>query len=119
MRCHTVDGTPHVGPTWRGLFGKVETMADGSTARVDEAYVTESMMDPEARVVAGYPPVMPSYQGEISAPETAAIIEYMKTLTGSAPPDSISPPPAAPAATGVRPDTAQRADTVPPGETRP
>lgn len=119
MRCHTVDGTPHIGPTWRGLFGKLETMSDGSTLRVDEAYITQSMMDPEARIVAGYPPVMPSYQGEISAPETAAIIEYMKTLTGSAPPDSISPLPAGAAATGVRPDTVQRADTVPPGETRP
>jgi cytochrome c oxidase subunit 2 len=119
MRCHTVDGSPHIGPTWRGLFGKMETMSDGSTVRVDEAYITQSMMDPEARLVAGYPPVMPSYQGEISAPETAAIIEYMKTLTGSAPPDSISPLPRIPAATGVRPDTTQRADTVPPGETRP
>jgi cytochrome c oxidase subunit 2 len=91
MRCHTVDGTPHIGPTWRGMFGKMETMADGSTVRVDEAYITESMMDPEARIVAGYPPVMPSYRGQITAPETAAIVEYLKTLTTPIPPDSVSP----------------------------
>jgi cytochrome c oxidase subunit 2 len=91
MRCHTVDGTPHIGPTWRGMFGKMERMADGSTVRVDEAYVTESMMDPEARIVAGYPPVMPSYSGQITAPETAAIVEYLKTLTTPIPPDSVSP----------------------------
>jgi cytochrome c oxidase subunit 2 len=91
MRCHTVDGTPHIGPTWRGMFGKMETMADGSTVRVDEAYVTESMMDPEARIVAGYPPVMPSYRGQITAPETAAIVEYLKTLTAPIPTDSVSP----------------------------
>lgn len=96
MRCHTVDGTPHIGPTWRGLFGRVETMKDGSTLRVDEAYITESMMDPEAHIVAGYQPVMPSYLGEISAPETAAIVEYIRTLKAPVPPDSVSPPPAGP-----------------------
>jgi cytochrome c oxidase subunit 2 len=93
LRCHTVDGTRYTGPTWRGLYGKVETMTTGERVLVDEAYITESMMDPDARIVAGYPPDMPSYQGQISAPETAAVIEYIKTLRGAAPPDSVAPPP--------------------------
>ncbi|HEX5521403.1 MAG TPA: cytochrome c oxidase subunit II [Longimicrobiaceae bacterium] len=99
LRCHTVDGTPHIGPTWYGLFGKTETMQNGEKVRVDEAYITQSMMDPELRIVAGFPPVMPSYKGQISAPETAAIIEYMKTLRPGLTPDSLptpAPPPAAP-----------------------
>lgn len=93
LRCHTVDGTPFIGPTWRGLYGSVETMTTGERVFVDEAYITESMMDPLARIVAGYPPDMPSYQGLISAAETAAVIEYIKTLRGPVSPDSVAPPP--------------------------
>jgi cytochrome c oxidase subunit 2 len=81
LRCHTVDGTPHLGPTWKDLYGRVETMRDGARVLVDEAYITESMMDPLAKVVAGYEPTMPTYRGRIDAPETAAVIEYMKTLS--------------------------------------
>jgi cytochrome c oxidase subunit 2 len=80
LRCHTTDGQPHIGPTWLGLFGSFETLSGGDTVRVDEAYVTESMMDPEAKVVAGFAPVMPTFQGRIRPAETAAIIEFMKAL---------------------------------------
>jgi cytochrome c oxidase subunit 2 len=45
-----------------------------------EEYITESMMDPAKKVVAGFEPVMPSYLGKIEPAETAAIIEFIKTL---------------------------------------
>jgi cytochrome c oxidase subunit 2 len=80
LRCHTIDGTPHIGPTWTGLFGKTELLQGGLTVHVDEAYITESMMDPMAKMVVGYQPVMPSYLGRIEPGETAAIIEFIKTL---------------------------------------
>ena len=79
-RCHTADGTPHIGPTWRGLYRKAVTLADGTRALADDAYLTESMMDPAVKVVAGYPPVMPSYLGILSAPDAAAIVEYIRSL---------------------------------------
>jgi cytochrome c oxidase subunit 2 len=84
LRCHTIDGTKHIGPTWRDLFGRRETMRDGTQVLVDEAYITESMMDPLAKIVAGFDPVMPSYRGRIEPGETAAIIEYMKSLSRDA-----------------------------------
>jgi cytochrome c oxidase subunit 2 len=78
--CHTVDGTQHIGPTWRDLYGKAERLEGGKSVRVDEAYLTRSMMDPRAEVVAGYQPVMPTFQGRVPAPEIAAIVEFIKSL---------------------------------------
>jgi cytochrome c oxidase subunit 2 len=80
FRCHTVDGTRHIGPTWLDLYRKKEPLTDGSTVVADEAYLTESMMDPAARIVAGYQNVMPTYQGRIPGPEIAAILEFIKSL---------------------------------------
>ena len=81
LQCHSIDGTRRTGPTWRDLYGSSESLSDGTQVLVDGAYITESMMEPNARIVAGYLPVMPSYKGNIEPGETAAIIEYMKTLS--------------------------------------
>jgi cytochrome c oxidase subunit II len=78
--CHSVDGTPKIGPTWKGLFGKSEAMADGSSHKVDENYLRESMLDPAVKVVKGYAPSMPTYQGKLSDKDIDGLIEYMKTL---------------------------------------
>lgn len=80
FNCHTVDGSRHIGPTWLDLYGKVERLEGDKTVKVDEAYITRSMMDPRADVVRGYQPVMPTFQGRIPAPEVAAIIEFIKSL---------------------------------------
>jgi cytochrome c oxidase subunit 2 len=78
--CHTVDGQPHIGPTWSRLFGSDVALTDGQHVAADPAYITESMMDPAARIVAGYPPVMPTYLGSLDSAETAAIVEYIRSL---------------------------------------
>lgn len=80
LRCHSVDGAPHIGPTWARLYGSKITLANGETLRVDEAYLTESMMDPQAKIRHGFKAVMPTYQGIIRMGETAAIVEYIKSL---------------------------------------
>ncbi|MBI4337002.1 MAG: hypothetical protein HY683_04145 [Chloroflexi bacterium] len=49
--CHSAAGNVSVGPTWKGLFGRMETLADGSTALVDEAYLRESILTPNAKIV--------------------------------------------------------------------
>ena len=69
-----------MGPTWLDLYHKRERLADGSEIVADEGYLTESMMDPGLKLVAGYQNVMPSYQGRLAAPEVAAILEYIKSL---------------------------------------
>jgi len=80
LRCHTLDGTPHLGPTWKGMYGSRVPLADGRTVVADEAYLTESMMDPLAKLHAGFQPIMPSYLGQLSGPEAAAIVELIRSL---------------------------------------
>ncbi len=80
FKCHTVDGTRHIGPTWLDLYRKTEKLQDGKSVVADEAYLTESMMDPAAKLVAGYQNVMPTFQGRIPGPEIAAIVEFIKSL---------------------------------------
>jgi cytochrome c oxidase subunit II len=78
--CHSVDGTPKIGPSWKGLFGKTEAFADGSTVKVDENYLRESIMDPTAKVVKSFAPSMPTYKGKLSDKDLDGLIEYIKAL---------------------------------------
>ncbi len=91
QRCHTVDGTPHIGPTWAGLFGAKIPLAGGGTQIADEAYLTSSMMDPAAQIHLGFQDVMPSYQGLLTAPQIGAIVEYIRSLRDS--PRRVGPEP--------------------------
>jgi cytochrome c oxidase subunit II len=85
LRCHSIDGSPHIGPTWAALYGTTIPLQSGETVRADEAYLTASMMDPLAQLHRGYQPIMPSYFGVLPAPEAAAILEYIKALRDVAP----------------------------------
>ncbi len=79
--CHSVDGSQQVGPTWLGLFGSERGMEDGASIVADEAYLRQSILNPAAHVVAGFPKIMPVYEGVLSDEDVAAIIEYIKSLT--------------------------------------
>jgi cytochrome c oxidase subunit 2 len=81
--CHTTDGTPLIGPTFKGIFGRKSVVVTGGRERaviVDERYMRTSMLEPKADVVKGFPPVMPSHKGILTDEEIEAIIEYLKTL---------------------------------------
>ncbi len=80
VKCHSLDGEPHIGPTWLDLYGKRETLENGETVIADEAYLTDSMIDPRGKIVKGYKPVMPTYKGRLAAPEAAALVEFIKSL---------------------------------------
>jgi cytochrome c oxidase subunit 2 len=80
FKCHTVNGEPHIGPTFLGMYGRMETTQTGQQLLVDEAFITQSMMDPGAHITAGFPNVMPTYQGKLTGPQSAAIVEYIKSL---------------------------------------
>ncbi len=80
LKCHSVDGSRHIGPTWVDLYMRREKLQTGATITADEAYLTKSMMDPAADIVAGYQNVMPSFQGKLAPPQIAAIVEYIKSL---------------------------------------
>ncbi len=81
LQCHSLDGARGVGPTFKDLLGAHETLDTGERVLVDGAYVTRSMMEPRAQLVAGFAPVMPSYQGRITPEETAAIVELLRSLS--------------------------------------
>ncbi|HEX2992935.1 MAG TPA: cytochrome c oxidase subunit II, partial [Anaerolineales bacterium] len=77
--CHSINGAAGIGPTWLGLFGRTETMTDGSTVVVDEDYMHESIEAPQAKIVAGFEnQLMPAYN--FTDEQIADIIAYIKTL---------------------------------------
>jgi cytochrome c oxidase subunit II len=84
LGCHSLDGSKLVSASFKGLFGKKETViTDGKERKVEinDAYITTAIYDPDKDVVAGYPKgVMKSYKGIISDDEVKSIIEYLKTL---------------------------------------
>ena len=80
LRCHTLDGTPHIGPSWKGSYGQMVQLNDGTRVRADEAYLTESMMDPRRKIRAGFTPVMPPYHGVLPPADVAALVELIKSL---------------------------------------
>jgi cytochrome c oxidase subunit 2 len=69
------------GSSGSGVFGKPQRLASGQTVLVDEAYVRESIVNPQAKLVAGYPPIMPTYQGLVSEEGLLQLVAYVKSLS--------------------------------------
>jgi cytochrome c oxidase subunit 2 len=82
--CHSVNGTKLVGPSFQGSYGTEHAMVSGEMVKVDENYVRESILEPKAKVVAGYAPVMPSFKGQLSDDDIDSLIAYIKSLNPSA-----------------------------------
>lgn len=79
--CHSLDGTPGVGPTWKGVYGREEQLSDGSTVIVDDAYIIESIRNPGAKLVQGFQNLMPAAIGaDLTDQQLQDLIEFMKTL---------------------------------------
>jgi cytochrome c oxidase subunit 2 len=79
VTCHRPDHAGR-GPVLQGIFGRPVKLASGDTVVADEAYVRESIVNPAARVVAGYQPVMPTYQGQVSEEQLIALVAYIESL---------------------------------------
>jgi cytochrome c oxidase subunit 2 len=80
VACHTIDGSPRVGPSLQGVFGTQVTLEGGATVLFDDAYFRESVLSPQAKLVAGFPPVQPSYEGQLTDAELAGLLAYVKSL---------------------------------------
>ena len=80
--CHIGDGSGR-GPSLLNKFGMQEQLANGSVVNIDESYVRESILTPQMKVVAGYQPVMPTFQGLVNEESVMALIEYVKSLQSS------------------------------------
>jgi cytochrome c oxidase subunit II len=80
VTCHRFDMQGR-GPNLVGIFGKRVQLVDGRTVTADENYIRESILTPGAKVVAGYKPIMPTFQGQISEENLTALVAYIKSLS--------------------------------------
>ncbi|MFB3854825.1 MAG: cytochrome c oxidase subunit II [Vicinamibacterales bacterium] len=103
--CHLETGQGR-GPVLQGLFGRPVALQNGQVVTADEAYLRESILNPAGKVVAGFMPIMPTFQGLVSEEQVLQLIEYIKSL-------QVQGPAAQPQAgvEGPRPD-----ETTPAGE---
>jgi len=81
--CHGVEAEGDRGPSLVGLFGSEVSLQDGRSVTADEAYLRESIVNPQAKVVAGFQPIMPTYEGQISEEGLIQLVAYIKTLQNS------------------------------------
>jgi cytochrome c oxidase subunit 2 len=78
-QCHSVDGTAKTGPSWKGIFGQTHQTSAGPV-QVDENYIRESMLEPNAKVRTGYNAVMPTFKGQLKDEQIDGLITYIKCL---------------------------------------
>lgn len=76
--CHQVSGDDGIGPAWQGLAGSEVQLADGSVVVADEAYLTRSIVEPNAQIVEGYNGIMP--ERALDQDEVAAIVAYLQEI---------------------------------------
>ena len=102
--CHGANGEGGRGPTLAGVFGRQVPLASGGTVVADEAYLRESIITPQAKLVAGFGPIMPTFQGQVSEDQLVQLLAYIKSLQVSSavtPATAASPSPEArPSASG-------------------
>ena len=79
VTCHNPDSQGR-GPVLNGLFGSTVQLANGNTVVADADYIRESILNPMAQVVAGFAPIMPTFQGQLSEEQLLALTEYIKSL---------------------------------------
>jgi cytochrome c oxidase subunit 2 len=77
--CHIGSGLGRA-PSLNGVYGAKVLLADGSTVTADDAYIRESILQPNAKIVAGYQPLMPSFQGQLTEEQILALTAYIKSL---------------------------------------
>ncbi len=80
------------GPSLTGLFGKTVRLQNGQTVVADESYIRESIMNPQAKLLEGYPPIMPTFQGLISEEGLLQLVAYIKSLSPPAAPTPAATP---------------------------
>jgi cytochrome c oxidase subunit 2 len=85
--CHLSDGTGR-GPTLEGLYGSEVQIEGGRTVVADDGYIQESILNPATKVTAGYQPIMPTFQGQVSEAGLFQLLAYVKSrapLSGKGP----------------------------------
>ena len=77
--CHSLDGSAGTGPSFKGIYGHPVQLEDHEPVEVEDNYIRESILEPEAKIVKGYQPVMPTFKGSLSDKDITALIEFIKS----------------------------------------
>ena len=80
LQCHSVDGSQKVGPSFKGFYGKDVAIKDVGNVKMDEQYIRESILEPNAKIRLGFEPKMPSFKGSMKDEWIDAVIAYMKSI---------------------------------------
>ena len=80
VACHSTDGSAKVGPSFKGVFGTDVALAGGGSTKMDENYIRESLMAPQAKARPGFPPSMPAFEGQLKEKEIEGLIAFIKSL---------------------------------------
>lgn len=83
--CHTIDGSTSVGPTWKNMFGYEKKIVDGPNVIADENYIRESILNPMAKLVEGFPQSMPTNFSTLRQQELDGLMAFIKSLSDRAP----------------------------------
>ena len=81
--CHGANGEGGRGPTLAALFGRNVQLEGGQSVRADEGYIRESILNPQAKLVAGFGPIMPTFQGQVTEDQLVQLIAFIKSLPGT------------------------------------
>lgn len=111
VTCHH-DGKNSQGPHLAGVFGSMQPLDSGEEILADENYIKDSLINPQGRIVRGYPKVMPSFKGMITDAQITQIIAYLKSISGTEEEDS-----ATDEETPESPESALLNDALEPGTT--
>ncbi|HEY6121038.1 MAG TPA: cytochrome c oxidase subunit II [Pyrinomonadaceae bacterium] len=95
VSCHGANGEGGRGPELAGLFGKQVLLSTGQTLRADEAYFRESVLTPQAKLVSGFGPIMPTFQGQVSEEQLLQLMAFIKSIRVVNPQPSTAGPSAA------------------------
>jgi cytochrome c oxidase subunit 2 len=78
--CHSLDGSAKVGPSFKGTFGGTVPLNGGASCNMDETYIRNSILNPQSQSRPGYPPSMPSFEGQLKEKEIEGLVEFIKSL---------------------------------------
>jgi cytochrome c oxidase subunit 2 len=98
--CHGSNGEGGRGPVLAGVFGQKTQLDNGQSQTVDEAYIRESILNPQAKLVAGFGPIMPTFQGQVSEDQLVQLVAFIKSLPAGS---QVQQPPASPTGQSARP----------------
>jgi cytochrome c oxidase subunit II len=96
VSCHGANAEGGRGPSLLGVFGSNVVLNNGQSVTADEAYVRESILNPQAKIVNGFGPIMPSFQGQVNEEQLLQLVAYVKSLSTAKPETPTAKPPAAP-----------------------